>query len=89
MIERNFDAGGFELGHGFDELLHRARQAVEFPDHKRIAFAHVIERLGEFGAVLFGAARRFLENPLAARLREAHRAARRGLGQPSKRGRSR
>ena len=33
-----------ELLDGLDQLLERAGQAVELPDHQRVALAHVLER---------------------------------------------
>ena len=49
------------------ELFQRPRQAVQLLDRQHVAPAHVVERLGEFRAMLLRAGRHFLIEAFAAR----------------------
>ena len=40
-----YDDGRLQLRHKFDELLQRAAQAIEAPDHEDVAFAEEGARL--------------------------------------------
>src|SRR5208283_3263583 len=48
------------------KLFQRPRQTVQLPNHKHVVLAHMVERLGEFRAVLFRAGRLLLIKALAA-----------------------
>ena len=56
--------------HSLDELLEGAGEAVELPDHKGVARAHVVEGAGQLGAVPLGAGGGLGEDPGTAHLGE-------------------
>ncbi len=42
--------------HDLDQVLERAPQPIQFPDHEHITRAHVVQHLGQRGPVRLGAA---------------------------------
>ena len=58
------DSARIQIVHGLDQVRQRASQAVEFPDHQRIAGLALCEGRGQAWPLRFGATDRVGEEPL-------------------------
>src|SRR5690348_11436172 len=68
------DAPLLQRGHRLNQLLEPSAQAVELPHHQSVAGTHILQSLGQPGALLrrpFRAADRIRENPFTPRYQQS------------------